>query len=195
MLSLRKPSAESIRCFLAAQAKLPLTYLAVGGTAATPPAHYDVDHTRIKLGTGESVFRSPRAALQRWTQFRLRWVEVWSPDTPLQLGEVVAVIGRAVGLWWVNSCRIVYVVDEPGPIGKFGFACGTLPGHVESGEERFLIEWDRSENSVWYDILAFSRPNHLLTWLGYPVVRRIQKRFRQDSAASMLNAVRRCNAV
>jgi uncharacterized protein (UPF0548 family) len=99
-------------------------------------------------------------------------------------------MGRAIGLWWLNSCRIVYVVDESGPISKFGFAYGTLPGHVESGEERFLIEWDRGKNGVWYDILAFSRPNHFLTRLGYPVVRRLQKRFGRDSAASMLNAVR-----
>jgi uncharacterized protein (UPF0548 family) len=84
----------------------------------------------------------------------------------------------------------VYVVDEWGPISKFGFAYGTLPGHVESGEERFLIEWDRGKNGMWYDIRAVSRPNHFLTRLGYPVVRRLQKRFGRDSAASMLNAVR-----
>ena len=84
----------------------------------------------------------------------------------------------------------VYVVDESEPNCKFGFAYGTLPGHVESGEERFLIEWNRADNSVWYDILAFSKPNHFLTRLGYPVVRRMQKRFARDSAAAMLNAVR-----
>ena len=190
MLSLRKPSLESIRPFLAAQAKLPFTYSAVGATATTPPVGYVVDRTRIKLGEGEPVFQSAIAALRRWEQFRLGWVEAWSPDTPIQSGEVVAVMGRAIGLWWLNACRIVYVVDESGPIRKFGFAYGTLPGHVESGEERFLIEWHRGENSVWYDILAFSRPNHFLTRLGYPMVRRTQKRFGRDSSASMLKAVR-----
>lgn len=190
MLSLRKPSVEAIRPFLAAQAKLPFTYSAVGATAETPPAGFVVDHTRIKLGEGEPVFRSAIAAMRRWEQFRLGWVEAWSPDTPIQSGEVVAVMGRAIGLWWLNPCRIVYVVDESGPISKFGFAYGTLPGHVESGEERFLIEWDRGNNGVWYDILAFSRPNHFLTRLGYPVVRRLQKRFGRDSAASMLSTVR-----
>ena len=185
MLSLRKPSAESIRPFLTAQAKLSFTYAAVGATATTTPTGYVVDRTRIKLG----VFHAARAALQRWEQFRLGWVEAWSPDTPIKSGEVVAVMGRAIGLWWLNACRIVYVVDESGPISRFGFAYGTLPGHAESGEERFLIEWDRVDNSVWYDILAFSRPNHFLTRLGYPVVRRTQKRFGRDSAASMLRAV------
>ena len=189
MLSLRKPSAESIRPFLKAQAKLPFSYAEVGATARTPPAGYAVDRTRIKLGEGEPVFQAARAALQRWEQFRLGWVEAWSPDTPIQTGEVVAVMGRAICLWWLNACRIVYVVDESGPISKFGFAYGTLPGHVESGEERFLIEWDRGDNGVWYDIIAFSKPNHFLTRLGYPMARRTQKLFGRDSAASMLRAV------
>jgi uncharacterized protein (UPF0548 family) len=190
MLSLRKPTAESIRPFLEAQAKLPFTYSAVGATATTPPAGYVVDRTRIELGEGEPVFQLAIAALQRWEQFHLGWVEAWSPDTPIQPGEVVAVMGRAIGVWWLNACRIVYTVDEAGPISKFGFAYGTLPGHVESGEERFLIEWNRGDNSVWFDIVAFSRPNHFLTRFGYPVVRRLQKQFGRDSAASMLKAVR-----
>jgi uncharacterized protein (UPF0548 family) len=190
MYSLRKPSADDMRRFLSAQAKLPFTYDAVGATAKTPPAGYAVDRTRMKLGEGEAVFRSAIAALRRWEQFRLGWVEAWSPDTPILAGEVVAVIGRVLGLWWLNACRIVYVVDETGAKSRFGFAYGTMPGHVESGEERFLVEWDQGDDTVWYDILAFSRPNHVMTWLAYPITRRLQKRFRQDSAASMFRSVR-----
>jgi len=195
MLSFRKPSAESIRDFLAEQKRLSFSYSAVGATAKTPPAGYAVDRARIKLGEGEAVFRSAIAALQQWEQFHLGWVEAWPPETPLRTDEVVAVMGRGIGLWWLNACRIVYVVDQLGPIGKFGFAYGTLPDHVESGEERFTIEWDRAENSVWYDILAFSRPNHILSWLGYPYVRRKQERFRRDSAAAMLRFVRTAGEV
>jgi len=190
MLSLRKPSVDVMRPFLSAQAELPFTYKAVGATAGSPPAGYVVDCTRIRLGEGETVFRSAIAALRRWEQFRLGWVEAWPSDTPIRAGEVVAVMGRAIGVWWLNACRIVYAVDEAGPISKFGFAYGTLPGHVESGEERFLIEWDRSDDGVWYDIVAFSRPNRFAARLGYPVVRRLQKRFGRDSAASMLRAIR-----
>ncbi len=189
MLSLRKPSADSVRRFLAGQAELDFTYSAVGATATTPPAGFVVDRTRIKLGEGETVFRAAGDALRRWEQFRLGWVEACPSDTPIQKGEVVAVMGRAVGLWWLNACRVVYVVDEAGPISKFGFAYGTLPGHVESGEERFLVEWNKGDDGVWYDILAFSRPNQFSARLGYPVVRRLQRRFGRDSAASMLRAV------
>jgi len=189
MVSLRKPSGDTMRRFLAAQAKLPFTYEAVGATAGTPPAGYVVDRTRIKLGEGEPVYRSAVAALRRWEQFSLGWVEVSSPATPIRPGEVLAVAGRVFCVWWLNACRIVSVVDETGPISKFGFAYGTLPGHVESGEERFRVEWDRGDDAVWYDILAFSRPNVFLTRLGYPYMRRVQRRFGRESAAAMLKAV------
>jgi uncharacterized protein (UPF0548 family) len=189
MKSLRSPTAAMVREFLAAQAKLGFTYTTVGATASLPPTGYVVDHTRIKLGEGEEVFTKAKDALGRWEQFRLGWVEAWPPETPIQTGEVVAVVARRVGLWWLSACRIVYVVDEPGSVSRYGFAYGTLPDHAGAGEERFLVEWDRASGEVWYDVLAFSRPQWLLTRLGYRYMRRLQKRFGRESAAAMLRAV------
>jgi uncharacterized protein (UPF0548 family) len=189
MLTFRRPSPATLDSFRAAQARLDFTYPAVGATAATPPSGYVVDRTRIKLGDGEGVFRAARAALERWDQFRLVWAEAGPADTPLRAGEVVAVVARVLGVWWANACRVVYAVDEAGPVSRFGFAYGTLPDHAESGEERFLVEWDRATDAVHYDILAFSRPNHLLARLGYPLTRRTQRRFSRDSASAMLRAV------
>ena len=150
MVSLRRPSTETIRAFLASQSKLGFTYTAVGATASLPPAGYVVDHTRIKLGEGEEVFTRAKAALGRWEQFRLGWVEAWSPETPIQTGEVVAVIARHLGLWWLNACRIVYVVDEAEPIAALRLrlrhaarSCrdgrGAIPGRMGSGERRGLV--------------------------------------------------------
>ena len=190
MLSQRKPATGSIRRFLNVQAKLDFSYAAVGATAGPLPAGFVVDRTRVKLGEGEPVFQAAKAALRRWKQFDLDWLEAWPPETPIQAGEVVTIAARVLGLWWLNACKIVYVVDDSGPIRRFGLAYGTLPGHVGRGEERFLVEWDQVANSVWYGILAFSRPNHFLTRLGYPIVRRAQKRFGRESAAAMLKAVR-----
>ena len=190
MLSLRKPSAETVRRFLTEQAKLDFSYSAVGATANQLPAGFVVDRTRIKLGEGVAVFQAAKAALRHWKQFDLGWLEAWSPETPIRTGEVVAIVARSIGLWWLNSCKIVYVIDEPGPKSRFGLAYGTLPDHAARGEERFLIEWNQADNSVWYDILAFSRPNHILTRLGYPMVRRAQRRFGRESAAAMLKAAR-----
>ena len=189
MLTLRKPTDAGIRCFLEEQAKLEFTYAAVGATANEPPAGYVVDHTRVELGEGGVVFRAACAALRRREQFRLGWVDAVPAETPIRVGANIAVVARASGVWAMNASRIAYVVDEAGPITRFGFAYGTLPDHVETGEERFLIEWDRADNRVYYDILAFSRPRHVLARLGYPMVRRMQKKFGRDSVAAMLRAV------
>jgi uncharacterized protein (UPF0548 family) len=189
MLSLRKPTALVIAEFLDIQSKLDFTYAALGATAGQPPREFDVDHTRVRLGSGEQVYMAARRALELWEHFRLGWVEARPADVPLVVGQPVAVMARAMGLWWLNACRIVYTVDERERARRFGFAYGTLPDHVESGEERFVVEWDGADDSVWYDIVAFSRPHHVLTRLGYPLVRRTQKRFARDSAAAMQRAV------
>lgn len=191
MVSLRKPSTEKMRTFLISQSRLAFSYPAVGATKTTrvPPTGYVVDHTRVRLGEGAAAFAAARAALGRWGQFQLGWVGAWSPADSIEVGSDVAVAGRSMGLWWLNACRVVYVVDEPGPVTKFGFAYGTLPGHVERGEERFLLEWDRpGDDGVWFDILAFSRPRHVLARIGRPWVRRLQKRFGRESAAAMVRA-------
>jgi uncharacterized protein (UPF0548 family) len=185
MPSFRKPSPDAIRAFLATQSGREFTYPAVGATAAAPPSGFVVDRTRVRLGAGGDVFGAAKAALARWDHFRLGWVEAVPTDTPLAAGACVAVVARVLGLWWLNACRIVYAVDEVGPVSRFGFGYGTLPGHAEAGEERFLVEWDRADDGVWYDVLAFSRPNHPLARLGYPLARRTQRRFARDSAAAM----------
>jgi len=186
MFLFRKPTIERVQEFLAAQSRLELTYTAVGATAGTPPPGYVVHRTRVKLGEGERVFRAAKSALQGWEQFRLGWLEASPLDTPIQEGAVVAILARSAWLWWLNACRIVWVVDKD---DSFGFAYGTLPDHAGTGEERFLIEHD-PQGAVWYDILAFSRPHHLLVRLGSPYMRMVQRRFGQESAAAVLRAIR-----
>jgi len=190
MLSLQKPSPDTIRRFLTAQAASEFSYSAVGATAGHPPAGFVVAHARTKLGEGKKVFQLARAGLERWGQFHLGWLEAYSPEMRIHAGEVMAVLARAAGLWWLNACRIVYVIDEDGPIQRFGCAYGTLPDHAASGEERFLVEWNRADNSVWYDILSFSRARHILARLGYPMFHRKQIQFGRESAAAMLRVVR-----
>jgi uncharacterized protein (UPF0548 family) len=125
-------------------------------------------------------------AIRAWRMFSMPWVHLYWPSAPIRAGTDVAVLIRHFGFYSLNACRIVYVVDEGGPIKRFGFAYGTLAEHAESGEERFTVEWDRAEDSVWYDILAFSRPKQMLARLGYPLSRLLQKRFAESSKAAML---------
>jgi len=188
-LSLRKPDPPEIRAFLDRQRGHSFSYPHVEATRHTPPAGWTVDHNRIRLGQGPAAWDAARAALRSWQMFRIGWVEVHGTDAPLVPGLTVAPMAHAFGFWFLNACRVVYVLDEDGPVRRFGFAYGTLPDHAESGEERFLVEW-REDDTVWYDLLAFSRPGHWLTGLGLPLVRKLQKRFAADSLAAMQRAVR-----
>jgi uncharacterized protein (UPF0548 family) len=190
MFLLAPPSAERIRRFLADQRDMPFSYAGVGASRGTPPRGYNVDHHRVRLGAGREAFERATAALRRWGMFDLGWVRLCWPDTPIAAGATVGVVIRLFGLWSLNSARIVYILDDAGPpIWRYGFAYGTLPGHAERGEERFSVEWRHDDDSVWYDLYAFSRPNHALARIGYPLTRMLQKRFARDSQAAMVRAV------
>lgn len=189
MYSLRRPSEEQIQSFLSQQEKAPFSYSEIGSTRGTPPRGYTVDHYRIKLGHGEKVFLAARSALKHWDMFQISWVKLCWPHKAPQEGVAFAVLVRCLNLWVLNASRIVYVIEEKGAVEKFGFAYGTLPAHVEKGEERFSVERHLSDDSVWYDIFALSRPHQLLSHLGYPLVRFLQSQFGHQSLQAMARAV------
>jgi uncharacterized protein (UPF0548 family) len=181
----RKPDAETVRQFIVSQQGLPFSYREVGATRSeTPPENFTVDHNRTRLGDGENVYQRAVVALRKWEQFNLGWVTIVPPDTPITVGQGVAVRAYTFGFWSLSATRIVYLIEESAPVQRFGFAYGTLPNHVECGEERFTIE-RLADDSVWYDIYAFSRPQHALARLGSPITRKLQKRFIRESLAIM----------
>ena len=181
MFMIRAPSEADVARFIASQRDEPFTYAEVGATNATPPGGYNVDHNRIQLGSGEATYRVAVEALKKWRHFELGWVAIVPHGVRVEVGATVAVKARAFGTWSLNATRVVYVIDES---RRFGFAYGTLPDHVEQGEERFLVEW-RTDDSVWYDILAFSRPQHPLVKLSAPLARRLQRQFARASLNQM----------
>ena len=189
MFRLTAPSEDAIRGFISQQKDSAFSYPDVGASASTLPTGYNVDHNRIQLGKGEVEWRRAIEAIRAWQMFNMAWVHLHTPTGPIRVGTDVAVSVRHFGFYSLNACRIVYVVDEDGPMNRFGFAYGTLAEHAESGEERFTVEWDRGEDTVWYDILAFSRPREILARLGYPLSRALQKRFAEGSKTAMLRAV------
>jgi uncharacterized protein (UPF0548 family) len=186
--STRRPSPVDVERFLARQAHGPFSYPFVGATRDRPPDGYVIDHNRVCLGHGERTFTHAVDALRRWEMFSIGWVTLYSPSVPIEANRVVAILVRVFGVWSLNASRIVYVVDEGGDVRRFGFAYGTLADHAESGEERFSVEWRRDDDSVWYDLFAFSRPRHPLARIGKPFSRRLQRRFSRDSLQAMARA-------
>jgi uncharacterized protein (UPF0548 family) len=189
MFFLTEPSSSTIARFIESQRHQPFTYSAVGATNEIPPQDFTIDHNQIQLGTGIEAYRRAADALKKWRQFDLGWVSIVPEGLPVEVGETVAVKARAFGTWSLNAARVVYVIDED---SRFGFAYGTLPDHLECGEERFIIELNEDE-SVWYGILAFSKPRHPLVRISFPLGRRLQKRFARESLRRMVQEVKEHN--
>ncbi|HTQ62273.1 MAG TPA: DUF1990 domain-containing protein [Candidatus Solibacter sp.] len=160
----------------------------MGASRDQLPRGYTVDHNRMRLGEGPQAFDRAVKAICEWKMFEMPWVQLCWPDTPIREGATVAVLVSHFGFWSLNACRIVYVIEDNGEDKKFGFAYGTLIEHGERGEERFTVEFHAHDSSVWYDVLAFSKPN-LMARLAYPFARALQKRFAAESKLGMQRAI------
>jgi uncharacterized protein (UPF0548 family) len=187
MWFLRRPPNNVIAEFLNKQRALPLSYAAAGASRGSDwPAGFNHDRNRIKLGSGPQVFEQAEQALRAWRMFPPGWTEIVPANAPPREGECVALLIRACGVWWLNAARVVFEVDESGDgvRRRTGFAYGTLPGHVETGEERFTVTW-LDDDSVHYELHAFSRPRLWLVRMAKPLARALQRRFVRQSLAAM----------
>lgn len=195
MLSLTDISESVVREMLLQVRDAAYSYSQVGCVAAeTIPRGYRRDAHNVLLGHGADVWQAARAAIDGWAVFPLSMVRLVRLSDVVEPGTVVAVLATAAGIRTANPARILTKHDETGPVRRYGFTYGTLPGHVEAGEEEFGVEWDTATNAVTYRLKAVSRPNHLLVWLGYPLARAMQARFRVLSGESVLAHVQGCVA-
>ncbi|OBF29573.1 hypothetical protein A5724_25085 [Mycobacterium sp. ACS1612] len=149
-------------------AGLPLTYPEVGATAAALPEGYHHVRKSAVIGRGRRRFEDAAAEGMRWGMLRGAGLRVDATSEVAVTGaEVLVHLGPVAA-----PCRVVYIVDEP---DLRGFAYGTLPGHAESGEERFMVRYDLASDEVHAEVTAFSR--HATWWsrLGSPVTSVIQR--------------------
>jgi uncharacterized protein (UPF0548 family) len=133
---------------------LPFTYPEVGATAGPAPPGYHHLGFVSQVGAGQQRFEEAADAVMHWGMQRGAGLRVQASSEVVTVGTVVL-----IGLGFLKApCRVVYVVDEP---NARGFAYGTLPGHPESGEERFVVRYDPVTAAVFAEVSAFSRP---ATW-------------------------------
>ena len=179
-----------IRQFLVESKNSDFSYLELNATRdGQRPAGYNVDHSRIQIGSGCEAFEKAKAAVTGWRMFDITWVRLCPEGTPIHVGREVAIVVRHFGFYSLNAARIVYLLNDVYPVNRFGFAYGTLAEHGEIGEERFSVEFHEKTGEVWYDLYAFSRPASFLARAGYPLTRYLQKSFATDSKLAMFNAV------
>ncbi len=185
--SFSQPDQEQVAAFLQQQKGQKLSYKEVNQTYGAPPRGYDYDDIEIQIGEGDDDYTQARGALMAWRMFPQEWTKISVlNDEPIAQGTTVAMQVRTLGIWWMNACRVVYIIDEQEPVRRFGFAYGTLPAHVEQGEELFSIEqW--ADGTVWYRIQAFSRPRYWPVKMAQPIARLLQRKFVRDSQTAMVN--------
>jgi uncharacterized protein (UPF0548 family) len=143
-------------------AALPLTYDEVGATAGPLPGGYHHVQKSAVIGRGRHRFEEAADKGMRWGMLRGAGLRVEATTDVAAVGsEVIVHLGPLRA-----PCRVVYLVDDP---DRRGFAYGTLPGHAETGEERFVVRYDPATDEVFADVTAFSR--HATWWsrLGSPV--------------------------
>ncbi len=194
MLAWHRPSDAEIGEYLARQAGQPLSYEFVGCTREKQPVArrgWNIDHHRVLLGHGSEIFDRACTAIDAWRMFPPQMTAVFGHAVPREK-LMVAVLYKAsvLPLWLLMPARVVYTIGDTitrdgHMIERYGFAYGTLPDHPERGEERFLVEWNRADDTVHYDLLAVSQPRHLLARLAFPFARHEQARFRRLSGLAV----------
>lgn len=175
MYALAQPKTARLDALAAAARELPFNYAEVGlSRGSEAPAGY-----RPNRGGGrvDGDLASAKAALLRLAPFDLGWLQARGQVAP---GEVVTVCTRVLGVWTAQSCRVLYVDDDPTRL-RWGY--GTVRGHAMAGEERFEVRQEGAE--VRFEVFSYSRPATAFSWLTLPVVRHLQRRFAADSAARM----------
>lgn len=189
MFSLTKPSDDEIERFLIRQSTSKLSYEPVGLSGLSPDT-YNVDDYRVVVGHGLDLFERAKTAIDSWSVLRLDWVDVRATTPSPEIGTDVAVLARHLGFWSLNACRVVGRFPASSADTRYGFAYGTLNDHAECGEELFAIDFGATDGTVWYEVRAVSRPRAMLARVGYPYSRWVQRKFREDSARSLMAAIR-----
>ena len=180
MFLLRRPSQSAIDRFLRDSQDLELSYHPVG--IVNQLHHRNLNESTVPIGRGRADFERACAALMTWKQSNIGWMEIF-PKEPPAVGRVVVILARHLGFWSLNACRVLYLVGGPGET-RFGFAYGTLTSHAVAGEELFEVLIDEHDE-VMFRIRAVSWPRAPLARIGWPFSRRLQARFRMNSAAAI----------
>lgn len=158
---------------------LHLTYQPQGLTLQGPmPAGFHHLEVERRLGRGETAYE--RAAEALMTYAAQRGIGLRPQASAPRAAVGVDILSRLLVM--PIPCRVVWTVEEP---LRTGFGYGTLPGHVETGEEGFLVE--RRGADVYAVVRAYSNPAWALARAAGPILWRGQ----QLAALGYLRALQR----
>lgn len=159
-----------------------------------------LEHHR-DLGPAD-LFPATREAIFTWQLQELAGVAV-RPGRRVAEGQVVDL--RLDPLWptsprrlrgrdllvTVGSCIVSEVIDEA---DRAGFTYRTLPGHLENGEETFLVSTD-AEGRLVASITADSVPGHPLLKAAGPITTAAQMMMAKRYTSGLKKLLTRCAGI
>lgn len=143
------------------------------------PAGYRGLDQQIFLGNGRQIFDAVAQGVMTWQIQRRAGLRVSA--APRAAVGVRVVSGMGVGDVRVPSpCEVVWAQEpssmlmaDGSEVELAGFGYGTLPGHPVIGEEAFIV-YMAADSSVFFRVLAFSKPANLFFAMSSPVTRLVQ---------------------
>jgi uncharacterized protein (UPF0548 family) len=171
--SLRRPRDAELAAVLAGVAARAVTYSPIG--MSRPGANASGFHLEEHRAELALDFATARERLATFATHALPYLFVYPRDARVVVRRDVVVCARVGAVWSINPCRVVLVEDTP---DRFAYAYGTLPGHVESGEEWFSVE--KVGSRVVAETRAYARMADVFARLLTPIARRVQRRVKVD---------------
>ncbi|MGY2082680.1 DUF1990 family protein [Blastococcus sp. SYSU DS0539] len=162
----------------------PLTYTEVGATGSPglPAGYHHAEHSAV-VGSGPAAFERAVAAVLGWRAQRGAGLRISATGQASTPGTVVVLTAGLPRFGYDIPCRVVWSSTEG---VERGFAYGTLPGHPESGEERFTVRLT-DDGDVVYTIRVFFRLASPAARLAGPLSLVLQR----AATARYVSAIRR----
>jgi uncharacterized protein (UPF0548 family) len=165
----------------------PFTYPEVGGTGddLLPSGYHLAEHSAV-VGSGRAALERAAAAVFDWRAQRGVGLRIRATGPASTPGTVVVLTAGLPRFGYDIPCRVVWA-STGGDLR--GFSYGTLPGHPESGEERFTVHLTE-DGDVVYRIRVFFRLASPAARLAGPASLLLQR----ASTARYVSAIRRATS-
>lgn len=160
----------------------PLNYAEVGATRLGPlPDGYHHLHHTARIGRGRAAYEEAGEAVTTWRMHRAAGARVRCTATRAEPGVRLEVSAGAGPVRFAAPCEVIWTAYGS---DRTGFAYGTRTGHPEQGEESFVVDL-RDDGSVWFTVMAFSRPATWYTRLAGPLVPVLQRWYARRLAQTL----------
>jgi uncharacterized protein (UPF0548 family) len=93
------PTETRLESLKADQKDKPFSYPQINGKREG----YIYDNHVVLLGEGTELFEAAQRAVKQWAMFPNTWASIHHAHTPLEVGRVVIMCARVMGLWCLYS--------------------------------------------------------------------------------------------